>query len=149
MRSYLPPSRSMEILAIKLLALWGSLIWGFPRNFHSRVSSDHSGSLESAWLRGDRHRPQYVRRKKSLGPLLKNHIPSHQSSTKNTSASDDIAASKHKSPHKAMRATHPETDRRVEDMHNRQDQKPKVALFLFLRHSSSKNYCASRIGLLS
>ena len=42
--SYLPPSRSAEFLAIKLLAPWRSLAYVYPYSSHSRVPSNFDGS---------------------------------------------------------------------------------------------------------
>ena len=135
-RSYSPPSLSVEFLATKLLAPWRSLTYVYPQSVHSLVPSDFRGSLEPAWLRGDSDQPQYVRRNESPVPLLAKDVPSPPS-TKNAPALDTIAASKRTPPHKAIRATLPETGRRVDDLYNRQDQTPEFALISFLRPSSS------------
>ena len=73
-RSYSPPSRSVELLAIKRLAPWLSLTSVYPYSSHSLVLSgfDRSPYPSGFWRNSDQ--PQYVRRNKTLVPLSENDI---------------------------------------------------------------------------
>ena len=53
-RSYSPPSRSVEFLAIKFLAPWRSLTSVHPRNFHSLVPFDFVFRLPRTSLTAER-----------------------------------------------------------------------------------------------
>ena len=76
-RSYSPPSRFVEFLAIKLLAPWRSLTSVYPCSSYSLVPSDFNGLFEPAWLRRNSDRPQYARRKRvaciSLGMTFQSY----------------------------------------------------------------------------
>ena len=117
---------SVEFLAINLLAPWHSLTSVDPHSPHSLVSSDFDGSPYQPWLLGGQRSTaigtnhlfslenviQLLRVPKSLQPLLPLYRPNEPIQY-------------------ATRTALSETDSRVDDLYNHQDQTTEFASISF------------------